>query len=64
MKYETGVPEQWRLFRGGSWNFSPLDARVAYCRRSTPFLRRRRIVGIRLARDPIHTLAREAATNE
>ena len=52
-----------KVSRGGAWYDIPKHAGVPLRSRGYPDSRNT-VVGIRLARDPIHTLAREAATNE
>jgi len=47
-----------RVVRGGSWVGPPTPARVADCGRGTPDDRLLDL-GVRLARDPIHKLAKE-----
>ena len=52
----------YRVFRGGSWFNSPQSARIAGRNGLIPGFRLH-YLGIRLARDPIHTLTK-AATDE
>jgi len=47
-----------RMYRGGSWHFPAQRARVAYRGRITPDYRGNRVLGLRLARDPMHKLAK------
>jgi len=53
------MSETLRVHRGASWYYQPTNARVAR-RYRYPIGNRGKSLGIRLARDPIHRLAKEA----